>query len=824
MAQKKSAGFNLFFRYFKQGKSTGQLAVFFILALAVIFLFVAITANLQKVSQRKTLLSVAADQTALASASQLASMALNFYRHETDEWNWSAIFMLIVIIAVTIATWGAGTAAATAASAAALHTAAITFAIITGSAWLFNQYITGKQLSRMAGLFRNWETPIQIHEGAVRQALSMAIDEPRFVPDIYDDDLDGDTSDYISPWLKWYMERALKIEAVSNTLKKYLKDHFMPELKKFDKELVGKLDADVGIDEYTKILCHPGFDPDSNNFLGFEIKGGFYKFLGGDYREGPWPWQIEDYPTDEGGTITLELHNLKELLTELRSIKTIDENGNEIFAFPIPEDIDQNGIEDLEQIRNAIFSDIGFHQFYCGFRKMGETARLAFFFNWAQFFFNIASNDDWFTVFYGPRVLPTNLALASSGCEYCPAYCAREDDEQCFIWDKAGCLACNQDEHGLPYDLCPAPLGVRNLVSILRYNPLLEEKGVTCSPLYPGTAAIDSLTEIYDEYSNANCQAMDCEGLEDTCAEIYNSCYNNCASDNQQYCEDSCAAECQDPNSEECSNCMTQCYQDICHSPCANDPEYQNCLKKAIACKKVTKLMPAIKDSIERLHKFDNDLMQVFKELIAGLGIGRDADIDWDPTYCWKDSQGEHCVGVAIAPFPFPYLKVDKDLGGLHVDAKLKWIPPLSGPDALDTVFRIKISRYDSNPEEQKYPFWNFRFSRAVNPPTLGISCPKDSYCSQPAAETVWQLLDNYGINVYSSVAYDPPHEGFPSRVRLVSTSPWECDIPYAFGGWFAYWYGAHEGCDLLFEGWNDPFGKLRKLHPSCRHRGPILP
>jgi len=588
-------------------------------------------------------------------------------------------------------------------------------------------------------------------------------------------------------------------------------------------------------------------------------------------------WLADNFFINDAGEIVKDanpivLCGLSELLDRLRSIKivVVDENENEIEvqAFPIPEDINENGIEDIREMSQIMFdgstgqepipgaNGISFTAWYCGLEGIGETNRIANFPFWATHLQNATKDGDWESIYVGPFVMPTAASpdLLPSACEACQGYCARENSEKCFNWGTSYlCSFCAEESRHLGADYCPVGLGIRNLLSILRYNPLLAEKGVTMPCLYPGTKAIDSLTEIYEEYTDENCQAQDCDGtIGQACQAIYDNCYSDCATDNaqtaQDYCNDYCTTNgyCENPEdqSDTCLNCLSECQenylQEACGNPCKNDQHYKNCLKNWVACKNVVSLLPIIKYSIQRIKNFEEKIWETFVVKPAELLKAANAKgIIWNPTYCWKDSQGKHCVGVDIAPFPMPYVNTELEIENLNLVLKgaLDTMPGSEEvtENKIPPYLRIKVSRYDSNPEEQNYPFFKFRFSRVKDEsqePLLSnfdFVCPANTYCEQPNSELVWQILDNYGITVYSTVSYGGglSEAGISDAlggIRLVNTSAWDCAIPYVFGGTLYYWFG-HAGCNREFEGWNNPYGEPRETldgspippYPKCQ-------
>lgn len=203
-------GIYLWYREIKQKSPSGQIAAVLTIIIAIIFLFIAITINIGKVSQAKTALTVATDGAALSLASILASTghALSETYLEggvfKSELNWIAVLGIVAIVVITILTWGTGTLPAMAAFLGAAAPYAIAGLGIMVSASLIGTSNWGQVMSRnMAEMNSEASLP----ETAIGYAFSLLVDDPELVVDVNDYDEDGRTDDKIPRFIAWYTHR-----------------------------------------------------------------------------------------------------------------------------------------------------------------------------------------------------------------------------------------------------------------------------------------------------------------------------------------------------------------------------------------------------------------------------------------------------------------------------------------------------------------------------------------------------------------------------------------------------------------------------------------
>jgi hypothetical protein len=197
------AGLYIWWDYFRKGEQSGQVATIITLAIAVIFLFVAVTINIGRVAQKKTITSNAADGAAMQLASFIGSYAntlsLTYLRGRTrrSERDWSPLWNLVAAIVVTALTWGGG------------------FwswgTLAQGAAWASYGYNTIEAPTRMEGQMQRMLSRLsmqdQFTEQSIQYALMNSIDDSAMVPDARDYDEDGDTTDEISRFSQWYAMR-----------------------------------------------------------------------------------------------------------------------------------------------------------------------------------------------------------------------------------------------------------------------------------------------------------------------------------------------------------------------------------------------------------------------------------------------------------------------------------------------------------------------------------------------------------------------------------------------------------------------------------------
>ncbi len=212
---------------------SGQAAIIFILVIALIFLFTAITVNVGKVADVKNTLSIAADGAATNLAASLGSYSglLKEQGERAEGWDLGDVVEKIIglgAIIVGIVTGNPG----------AIKTGAVLLVSNTVSRILvgLDMGIANRKLAA-AGL----DLKDLLREQAIQYALTRVIDDPTMVKDVYDGDEDGDKDEDISRFAVWYYARTNNItEALGEmgvSLVSSLED-FQPHLENFGDEMV----------------------------------------------------------------------------------------------------------------------------------------------------------------------------------------------------------------------------------------------------------------------------------------------------------------------------------------------------------------------------------------------------------------------------------------------------------------------------------------------------------------------------------------------------------------------------------------------------------
>lgn len=236
-----------------KNKIKAQIATILTLIMAVIFLFIVITINIGNIAQEKTMVSNASDGAALLLASMLGSLA-NALRIKLELWGNRqencefdvylivAIFSLAAAIALTIASLGAGTPA-------------IVMALINlGLQLTFFSLGMWNALKAEPGVFRQIELKFQnmtleqrMKEKAIQYAFFAVVNDPNKVcannkvgggdpkecggcSDPNDLDMDGDTTDCIHWFSKWYDDRLKALPRMGEIVQNFYEQTFSRDI------------------------------------------------------------------------------------------------------------------------------------------------------------------------------------------------------------------------------------------------------------------------------------------------------------------------------------------------------------------------------------------------------------------------------------------------------------------------------------------------------------------------------------------------------------------------------------------------------------------
>ena len=184
-------------------RGSGQAAIIFILIIALIFLFTAITVNITKVSDTKTTLYNAADIAATNLAAKLGSYSKLLDEKGESAEGWDIGYIVSQIFAIAQIIFGAVTG----------QPEFVYFGIIQLGANVGSQILVGLDIAdanrklAAAGL----DLQDQLREQAIQDALIRVIDDPKMVQDTSDWNENGDTTEYISRFTAWYQQRVNRI-------------------------------------------------------------------------------------------------------------------------------------------------------------------------------------------------------------------------------------------------------------------------------------------------------------------------------------------------------------------------------------------------------------------------------------------------------------------------------------------------------------------------------------------------------------------------------------------------------------------------------------
>ncbi|UCB56782.1 MAG: hypothetical protein JSV30_06210 [Candidatus Omnitrophota bacterium] len=231
-------------QYFRKDKKSGQVATLITLAIAIIFLFVAVTLNISRVAEKKTATANAADAAAMKLASYLGSYAntlswhavdgktFNETRHYTPAWKIVTVVTLTIV--AVIASGGTALAAALGGTSTAL--AAGIGAGITGLGYAYDQFIGLPEFEEeLQKELKKLELEDNLSEQAIKYALENCVDDPVMVIDVHDYNKDDDVTDEIPRFYKWYMER-VKMLSKAAAGKRAQIDSFVGRIETFARD------------------------------------------------------------------------------------------------------------------------------------------------------------------------------------------------------------------------------------------------------------------------------------------------------------------------------------------------------------------------------------------------------------------------------------------------------------------------------------------------------------------------------------------------------------------------------------------------------------
>jgi len=227
----------------------GQIAVFLVLLMALIFLFVVITMNIGQFSQEKTVVSQAADGAVLLHASLRSSYgracwnqirtvctdASPVQEHKPqDKWDhcnvdWKAVFILPVgwVLSFLTQQW---------------WIMALAYASLALKALAIDTISLRAQNRILLNFLKSLPSNLQMVENAIGYALSLVVDDPNQVEDIHDINQNGDRTDKVSAFANWRAENLAALVGGNEKPKLDLRDTIkgvLPAFENFRRYLAG---------------------------------------------------------------------------------------------------------------------------------------------------------------------------------------------------------------------------------------------------------------------------------------------------------------------------------------------------------------------------------------------------------------------------------------------------------------------------------------------------------------------------------------------------------------------------------------------------------
>lgn len=668
------------------GPQKSQIAIIFILLLAVIFLFMAILYNIRIVGFRNTTLSMSVDKSTLAAVSSVASYAKGLGKFVESGFNWDLFWSIIEIIA---GPWGF----------VSIWVGIINF-LAQMSAWAnFAHSMVDSDLS------------IQIHEQVVMSVLAMNVDDTKLVLDVYDDDMDEKTDDYIPRLVAWYGLRNAGLDAAQQDVIKKIGE-LADLLQDFAEYLIGcRINNATGPD-----ACPLGKEYEGREE---EIKGFYGHLL---FRE-----KNVDYYDIDGTEVHPNgwLHGLHGLLNELDyrgiSVERTDgefnmwDIGKEIWRWPKEETNPDPGPRPGPKRQDYG----GFTQWLHELPNDAELLTKAFEIFFPHLFNRSFAGGDWFSIFYGPY---TEGSCQEDYCPHdpisqvpgCPGFCRGIDDKK------------------LPYDCGSPALGIYNLLDKIRrnYEPGMSPQGLCEEGRKGEFHKINSLKEIYYVYGNDSPCHINCDDFDKDCKK---GCKDQCGEDNP--------------------DCITQCEKDTCRED----------RDKAINCKKIKRVTNrrdetrkgagelSVEAYIDVIDKYEAQVVKFRNRLanfVDSIKMDRPIFYDWDPTYCWLDDKGlGHCIWVRISDIRLPMLRQYTEHWGWTKVTALEY------PKPEERNISVQVFRYDESPQDA-YRFWKFKYAPTADI-KLGIVCDGENEACRWDKEAVKQIMLNHGMQKTITVRWD---------------------------------------------------------------------
>ncbi|MCX5701735.1 MAG: hypothetical protein NTW64_01990 [Candidatus Omnitrophica bacterium] len=219
-------------------RNSSQIATIIVFIIAVIFLFTLMSINISKVAQKKTAIDNVADTVGLSIASQLGSIAnalkhaMGIYGRDNTKCDIDIkviVGIILIVIGAILAVFTAGgSLALTWATASLMLGLGISGALMAGGTMYANFMASNPKVAQeLRAKFQSMSQRQQIVEGAVLGALISIAEDPAWVTDEFDMDRDGDKTDKVPRFLKWYNLRLAAIKSVGIYVEPFLKGSYL---------------------------------------------------------------------------------------------------------------------------------------------------------------------------------------------------------------------------------------------------------------------------------------------------------------------------------------------------------------------------------------------------------------------------------------------------------------------------------------------------------------------------------------------------------------------------------------------------------------------
>ena len=186
-------------------QNSGQAAIIFILIIAIIFLFTAITVNVSKVAELKNTVSMAAEGAATNLAAKLGSYSKLLEDKGESAEGWDVGYIIKEVMGIGWIIAGIVTS-----NPGLIKTGAVMIGTNT-----VNQVLVGLDMGKLNRKLAESGMDLkgQWREQAIQYALIRVVDDSKMVKDLFDIDEDGDRDEFVSRFAVKYYARTNNIVA-----------------------------------------------------------------------------------------------------------------------------------------------------------------------------------------------------------------------------------------------------------------------------------------------------------------------------------------------------------------------------------------------------------------------------------------------------------------------------------------------------------------------------------------------------------------------------------------------------------------------------------